>query len=358
MNDRLTFVVPGDPGQRTGGYLYDARIVDELRGLGWQVEVVGLEGRFPDADETARGAMAQVLAGLSDGARVVVDGLALGGVPDAVAAHAGRLDLTAVVHHPLADETGLGPTLGRRLLESEARALAACNRVIVTSPFTARRLGELGLDARPPAVVEPGVEPAAPAGAAVERIAGREPAGPERLLCVASLTPRKGQDILVQALADLADRDWHCVLVGSTRRDAAFAARVRRAIDEAGLGARIECVGECGGQALSAQYQRAGLCLLPSHYEGYGMVVAEALARGLPMITTTGGALADTAPDDCCLKCAPGDVEEFRAALQRWFDDGGLRQRLTRAAAARRDALRDWRAAGSAFAAALREAPA
>ncbi|WP_376690658.1 glycosyltransferase family 4 protein [Wenzhouxiangella sp. EGI_FJ10409] len=358
MSDRLMVIVPGDPGQRTGGYLYDARIVDALRALGWSVEVIGLEGRFPDADETARRAMGRALAAAADGQAVVIDGLALGGAPEAVSAEARRLDLTALVHHPLADETGLSPALRERLLESEARALATCRRVIVTSPFTARRLGELGLDARRPAVVEPGVEPASLAGPVADRLAGREPGGRETLLCVASLTPRKGQDMLVQALAALADRDWHCVLVGSTRRDAEFAGRVGRAIDGAGLGARIECVGECGERALSAEYHRAGLCLLPSHYEGYGMVVSEALARGLPMITTTGGALADTAPADCCLRCAPGDVEGFRAALQSWFDDGGLRQRLTRAAVARRNGLRDWPAAGSAFSAALREAPA
>jgi glycosyltransferase involved in cell wall biosynthesis len=88
------------------------------------------------------------------------------------------------------------------------------------------------------------------------------------------------------------------------------------------------------------------------------MVVAEALARGLPLISTTGGALADTAPADCCLRCAPGDVEGFRSALQRWFDDGALRHRLVRAAVGRRNGLRDWPAAGSAFSAALREVPA
>lgn len=353
MTEALALIVPGDPAQRTGGYIYDARIVQQLRGIGWEVEVIGLQGRFPDADARAAGSMADALSSLRDGARVVIDGLALGGLPDAVAPHRYRLDITALVHHPLADETGLDEGLRTRLLEREARALAACRRIIVTSAFTARRLRELGLDTRPAAVVEPGVVPTDAAGPTLARLEGAEPAGQERLLCVASLTPRKGQDVLVAALSELADRDWHCVLAGSTARDPEFAACVVEAIDEAGLNERIECIGECDQDVLDDQYSRAGLCLLPSHYEGYGMVVTEALARGLPLITTTGGALAETAPGDCCLRVEPGDVAGLRGALAEWLDDAGLRRRLTRAAFEQRSRLRDWRDAAQAFAAAL-----
>ncbi|RFF27502.1 glycosyltransferase [Wenzhouxiangella sp. 15181] len=346
-------IVPGDPAQRTGGYLYDQHIVRQLRDLGWSVEVIGLEGRFPDADDLAARAMHRALSGLPDGAAVVIDGLALGGLPDAVAAHAGRLDISALVHHPLADETGLDAGVRDRLLARETRSLEACRRVIVTSPFTARRLRELGLDPRTPRVVEPGVDKAETAEPVAERLQGREPKGPERLLCVASLTPRKGQDVLVRALAQLTERDWHCILAGSDTRDAGFAGRVADLIREAGLIDGIDCIGECDENALEAEYRRAGLCLLPSHYEGYGMVVGEALARGLPMITTTGGALAQTAPDDCCLRVEPADADALRDALAQWLDDAGLRRRLTGNAVARREHLRSWSQAGREFAAAL-----
>lgn len=353
MSQHLYMIVPGEPGQRTGGYLYDAHMVCQLRELGWIVDVIGLEGRFPDADDLAGRAMHRALSKLPDGTRVVIDGLALGGLPDAVAAHAGRLDITALVHHPLADETGLDAAVRERLLTRETRALAACRRVIVTSPFTARRLRELGLDQRTPRVVEPGVKGAELADAVAARLQGREPEAPERLLCVASLTPRKGQDVLVRALAQLAERDWHCILAGSSTRDAGFAEHVACLIREAGLADRIDCIGECEQDALDAEYRRASLSLLPSHYEGYGMVVSEALARGLPMITTTGGALAQTAPEDCCLRVEPGNVDALAEALARWFDDVALRRRLTRSAVERRENLRSWPEAGRAFAAAL-----
>lgn len=352
----LTLIVPGDPDQRTGGYLYDARIVRELRGLGWRVEVVGLDGRFPDADEVAARSMAATLARCPDGQPVVIDGLALGGLPDTVAAHAERLVIQALVHHPLADETGLDAAESARFLELERRALAVCRRVIVTSPFTAKRLGSLGLGESAPSVVEPGVDPGAPAEIVAPRLAGREPSGGERLLCVASLTPRKGQDVLVRALAGLADREWRCVMAGSGQRDAAFTQRVAAIVDESGLDGRVEFVGECDAAALDAEYRRATVCVLASHYEGYGMVVAESLARGLPMITTTGGALAETAPEDCCLKVAPGDVEGLREALRAWFDDADLRRRLTQHASVRREGVRRWSEAGRDFAAALTEA--
>lgn len=353
MSQRLTLIVPGDPGQLTGGYLYDARISDALRGSGWTVEVVGLDGAFPEADAEAHSAMNAALAEVGDGERVVIDGLALGGVPNAVTPHADRLDLTGLVHHPLADETGLPEHHRQQLLDSERRALGLCRRVIVTSPFTADRLAALGLFEGLITVVEPGVTPAEPAPKVLERSQGRAPGGPVRLLCVASLTPRKGQDLLVEALSGLADRRWTCVLAGSPDRDPAFAARVATSIDDAGLAPRIRLAGECDARQLATEYHHADVCVLPSHYEGYGMVVSEALARGLPVITTTGGALAHTAPDDCCLKVAPGNVDALRGAIEAWLDDVDLRQSLSAASMARRETLRGWTQAGQDFERAL-----
>jgi glycosyltransferase involved in cell wall biosynthesis len=346
-------IVPGEPGQRTGGYLYDAHLVAQLRWLGREVTVVGLDGCFPDGDHTAQAAMRDTLQRLPDGSIVIIDGLALGGVPGPVEEQAARLELVALVHHPLADETGLDAGRRRRLLALERRSLAACRRVVVTSVFTSHRLVDLGLVRSTPVVVEPGVKQAPLARTVSERLDGREPGPGAPMLCVASLTPRKGQDVLVEALAGLGDRDWSCVLAGSTARDPGFADRVRTLIERFGLADRVRVPGECDQQTLEAAYRRAAVSVLPSHYEGYGMVVSEALARGLPLITTTGGALTQTAPDDCCLKVPPGDVGALRAALARWLDDAALRQRLTAAAVDRRARLRRWSDVGREFDAAL-----
>ena len=350
MSQRFTLLVAGDPTQRTGGYLYDAHIVSVLGDLGWQIDVVGLAGRFPDADAEAAAALSQALASLPDQAAVVIDGLAMGALPEVVARHAQRLDITALLHHPLGDESGLNEDDQQRFHRSELSALAHVARIIVTSHFTARRLPELAVHYGLPlntnvTVVEPGVTkaPISPAAA---------PGEPLRLLCVATLTPRKGQDVLVQALAGVAGDHWFCDCYGGAR-DPEFTQRVEQLIELNGLQASVRLHGECSGEALEAAYRSAHALVLPSWYEGYGMVVSEALAHGLPVITTTGGALRDTLPEGAGLSVEPGDSEALQDALSRFCHDGQLRQRLRQGAALARNALSDWQAAGDKFAAAL-----
>ena len=344
MTHRLDFIVPGDPAQHTGGYLYDAHIVTELRRLGWTVAVHGLLGRFPEADATARDALERTLATLPSGRLVVVDGLALGGLPEVAIRHGCRLRLVALVHHPLADERGLSLARRHCLLASERAALAAVGRVITTSPWTARRLADFGLQPSRVRTVEPGVTPLALARADGE---------PPRLLCVGTVSPRKGQDLLVRALARLRDTPWHCDCIGSSTRDPDFAGAVAGLIHEAGLDDRIQLHGECDDAHLRAAYAGADLFVLPSHYEGYGMVVTEAIAAGLPVLTTTGGALSETLPPGAGIAVPPDDVDALTEALAALIGDRARRHALREGARKARAALRDWPQAGAEFAAAL-----
>jgi glycosyltransferase involved in cell wall biosynthesis len=345
----LTLIVAGDPDQLTGGYVYDARIVAALRARGRAVEVVGLEGRFPEPDDLARQSMARALSSLPDGAHVVIDGLAMGGLPEVIAPHADRLVIIALVHHPLADETGLDEATRRHLLDSETRALALARRVIVTSRWTARGLDRFGVPAARLFVVEPGVEPAPLAASALDL----EPPGPRRLLCVATLIPRKGHDVLLEALAGLKERDWTLEAIGSHERDPDHATRLLVTAQRYGLEERILWGGERDAAGLAAAYHRAELFVLPSRYEGYGMVVTEALSRGLPVITTTGGALVDTLPPTAGLAVTPDDAAALEDALAAWLDDPELRRRLRRGAREVRHGLGDWLQAGDRFLAAL-----
>ncbi|MYL22469.1 glycosyltransferase [Halomonas alkaliantarctica] len=346
MSERLCVIVAGDPNQRTGGYLYDAHIAQALREAGWQVDVVGLEGRFPDADTTARQALNAALAAQPDDSRVVIDGLAMGALPEVVAQHHQRLDITALVHHPLGDEQGLSPARQRQFHHNEVAALATVARIIVTSPFTKRRLATLAVDRAVTlpeiGVVEPGVAPAP--------LSEPNDGATVRFLCVATLVPRKGQDLLAQALAPLSHLEWRCDCYGSTERDPAFAQRVTMLIGEQGLEGRLNLHGECDDAALEAAYQRADALVLPAWYEGYGMVITEALARGLPVITTTGGALSDTLPDAAGMKVPPGDVNALSAALERFLTDPALRAKLRQGASTAREHLNDWQSAGEQFA--------
>lgn len=355
---RLTLIVPGDPGQPTGGYRYDARVATELRGLGMEIDVIGLAGRFPDPDEQARKELDTALRALPDGHVAVIDGLALGGLPEIAHRHAGRLVLIGLIHHPLADETGMAPDLRQRFLASEAKALAACRRIVTTSEFTARRIAELGLASSEAQrdrirVVPPGVDEAAPRRSHGSSI--------QRLLCVGSLVPRKGQDLLVDALAGLDDQPWRLQLVGDPDRDSDFSGRLRASIEGKNLADRIELCGVQDSETLDSTYRHADLLVIPSHYEGYGMVVTEALARALPMIATTGGALIDTVPPAAALRVPPGDPDALASALRRWFGDPELRAEKHAGAARIRSSLTDWTTTGRRFAEALSfdiEAPA
>ncbi|MFP4643675.1 MAG: glycosyltransferase family 4 protein [Spirochaetales bacterium] len=362
-NDRLqggpvtrhfTLLVAGSPDQRTGGYLYDAQIVAHLREQNWEVDVIGLEGRFPDADERARAALEEALSRLPEQSDVVVDGLAMGALPELIERYSDKRRITALVHHPLCDERGLEVHDQERLHRLEIRALAAVGQIIVTSAFTRRRLNTLskalGVSLPPVHVVEPGVKQPV---AVTQRASNAE----VNLLCIGTLTPRKGQDLLVEALARLTHLDWRCICYGSRIRNSDFAARVSALIEERGLDDRVILGGECDDTQLEAAYHQADVLVLPSWYEGYGMVVTEAIAHGVPVITTTGGALADTLPQRAGIAVSPGDIDALSQALERVIVDSDLRRQLQRGADDARRRLPGWREAARAFGQAL-QAPA
>lgn len=345
----LDFFLPGDPMTRTGGYEYDRRIVAGLRALGWNVRVHALGGAYPAPSAAQRAEAARRFAAIGDGARVLVDGLAFGALPEVAVAEAARLRLVALVHHPLAEETGLTAAEAGRLAASERAALGAARRVVATSAPTAAALARYGVEPRRCVVVEPGTDPA-------PRARGSGAAIPV-LLAVATLTPRKGHALLIEALAGLRDRAWRLECVGSDQRDAATAAALRARADALGLSDRIDFRGETGPEALAAAYDRADLFVSPSLYEGYGMALAEALARGLPVVATRTGAAAALVGEDAGLLVPPGDGAALRGALARLFDDRDRLRACAAGAARVRARLPRWEQACAALARALEALP-
>ena len=339
------FVVPGSLSTRTGGYIYDRRIIEGLRALGGTVTLISLPGTYPFLDEADIAKAHDAFVAIPNGAAVVVDGLAFGALPHIAEQHAGRLQLVALVHHPLADETGLSSQVAARLFASEERALRSARRVIVTSEYTARRLDTFAVSPDAIAVCVPGVDPAPLArGSGSDHVV---------LLCPASLTPRKGHAILFAALADLHDLDWRLLCAGNTGLDPMHRDKLAALRLELGLAERIEMCGEADEAELASLYDGADLLVLASHYEGYGMVISEALARGLPMVTTTGGALSDTVPSSAALRVPPGDAAAFREALRSAISDPNLRGQLAVGARAARAGLLDWNESARGFARAL-----
>ena len=330
----LVLVVPGQLHTRTGGYEYDRRIVDGLRDDGWWVDVRELSGSYPTPTPAERDQAARVLGNLPPRSIVVVDGLALGALPAEIERVSSRLRLVALVHHPLAFETGLVDALRRELEVSEQRALTFVRRVIVTSHATAAALEAYAVPADRVHVVEPGTDPAPQA---------RGSGGADvQLLCVATLIARKGHDLLLEALAAMPERNWRLRCVGSDR-DSAVSRRLRDLVRQLNLAERVTFEGEADATAIGRYYEAADVFVLPTRYEGYGMAVAEALARGLPIVSTRTGAIPEIVPDHAGLLVPPGDVPALTVALSSVLGDASLRRRLADGARLARARLPTWR---------------
>ena len=155
--------------------------------------------------------------------------------------------------------------------------------------------------------------------------------------------------MLLTALGTLLHHDWTLTLAGGAR-DKATADLVEKLIQDKSLSDRITLLGEVDAEALAALYDRADLFALASHYEGYGMVFAEALARGLPVLSTTGGAIPTTVPGDAGLLVPPGDADAFAQALEKLMADTNLRQSLRQGALKARTTLPHWPDQARAFA--------
>jgi glycosyltransferase involved in cell wall biosynthesis len=355
----LQFIIPGSLSQATGGYHYDRRLIAGLGVLGWRVEVRSLDAGFPFPDRRALMDANEVLASIPDDELAVVDGLALGAMPEVLANHASRLRLIALIHHPLALESGLSPAVADQLRRSEEAALRCVRHVIVTSAFTREALVPYGVDRSRVSVVEPGtdvgVAPASALRARARPARGGEPTRHDgtQLLCVATITARKGHDVLIEALASLRHFGWRLVCVGSTTRSSATVEALHRQIAAAGLGDRVSVVGELDPSALEQSFAAADLFVLPTLYEGYGMVVAEALAHGLPVIATRTGAIADLVLPDAGYVVKPGDPKELCEALSRVLTDEAVYTSFAEGAYSARERLPTWAAASERAAAVL-----
>ena len=336
---RVHVIVPegfDDPGQPTGGNIYDRRVCAGLAEAGWEVLVATVAGAWPIPGSGARADLARVVSAIPDGETVLIDGLIASSAAAQLLPHTGRIRMTVLLHMPLA--TAIDTHHDASAERSERAVLRAAAGVIVTSEWTRRQiLTRYAIPARRVHVARPGTD----------RVAA--PPRPVRghLICVGVLSRHKGQDLLIEALADLADRDWHCVLAGSLDRDPDFVEHLQTRITRLGYDHRVRLSGVLIGAALSHAYTTADLLVAPSRSETFGMTVTEALAHGLPVIAAAVGGLPEafgsaadgTGPGQLI---PPGDPAALAAALRDWLGDEGHRYRLRAAARQRQSTLRGW----------------
>lgn len=299
------FAIPGDHRQKTGGFIYERRLLEGLQASGRPVRHIVLPAESAAAEQSpeVRAEVARLLS-LPPDLPLILDGLVFAAMPTEAL---GRLacPVVAMLHHPMGMEDGLAPALSRRLLAQEAANLAHAAQVVVTSEHTRQTYIRLGADPARITVALPGYDG--------PRNLPRVEAGP-RILSVGLLARRKGHDVLIRALAQVADLDWTARIVGKTH-DPAVAADLAALIAGLGLAGRIELAGEISDEALSEAYRSARIFALATRYEGYGMALAEALCHGLPIVTCDTGAVPDTVGDTALL-APPGNAEAFAAHLR------------------------------------------
>ncbi|MGR6431717.1 glycosyltransferase family 4 protein [Rhizobium sp. PAMB 3174] len=332
MSRTLVFAYPGDLQLKTGGYGYDREMIAGLQALGWSVTLLALGEGFPSPSPEAKSEAESRLSSLDDGALVLIDGLAFGVLDEWAERETGRLNIVALVHHPLALESGIDAQTQARLHESERRALSFVRHVVVTSNGTARELvANFGVEPERITVAPPGTRPATIASGNGE---------PPHIVCVGTLTPRKAHDVLIDALKRVEDLPWWATIAGNKTLHPKTADALAAQIERLGLLDRVSLVGE--RDDIRQLMATGDIFALASRYEGYGMVFAEALSQGLPIVACRAGAIPEVVPEEAGFLTSADDVEAFAGSLRTLLSDGALRRRMADAAWRTGEKLPDW----------------
>lgn len=316
------FAIPGDITTVTGGYIYERRLLDELRALGRDVAHVQLGASFPDpTPDDMVDAVAQLEA-LDPSRALILDGLVYGSIATKGLARV-KPPIVAMIHHPLAFEIGLDSAQRDHLFRTEKANLALAQQVLVPSPHTAQILRkDYGVPGDKITIAQPGTD---------VKGGTPSPVDPPLILSVGLQHPRKGHDVLLQALAELRDLPWRAAIVGGVH-DVEHAALLARMVEDLDLSEKVTLMGRVPQDVLDGLYATASIFALATRYEGYGMVFDEALAWGLPIIACDTGAVPDTVPKGAGSLVAPDSLGELSGALARVLTDTALRGRMARVA--------------------------
>jgi glycosyltransferase involved in cell wall biosynthesis len=345
---RVAFVTVGDTRRLTGGYLYNARVLAALRERGVAVEEIVPCGASPEQQEEEAPRLGPLLE-LRRLDVVVVDALAR--IVCAPWLDCWREEIPVVVMvHELPSIAAPEEETGKEREREEP--LLRADRLISVSEHGARVLEYRGVPAIRIRVVPPGFDRLPMTGA--------KPSVADdtlRALCVAQWIPRKGILDLVRAWTLHERPGVSLELVGETDADAAYAASVNAAI-AAAPGASIMVSGVVDDATLGAAYAAVDLFVLPSRYEGYGVVYAEALAYGLPVVACDAGPVPGLVGGEAALLVPPDDIEALSGALDLLLKDAALRSRMSAAARRRAEELPRWGDTTAGFLRVLKEAVA
>jgi glycosyltransferase involved in cell wall biosynthesis len=329
---RAAFVVPGDINTLTGGYIYDRTVFDGLRTLGVDMTLVELGTSFPNPSDEDLAQAAQKLAAIEADRPMIFDGLAFGAIDQAILGLV-KPPIVAMIHHPLALESGISLDERNLLFENERRNLRHAAHIVVPSPHTAQTLmQDYGVDESQITIARPGTHPVSETA---------QPADPPMILAVGIQVPRKGHDVLLKALSQMKHLEWQAVIAGGIHNDA-YAQDLIALLDECGVKDRVRFVGRVPKADLGTLYAQARIFALATRYEGYGIVFDEAMVHGLPIVTCRVGAVPDTVDPNAGILVEPDDPDAFAAALIEVLENAPLRDRMAKASASAGAALPTW----------------
>lgn len=345
---RILFVIPGDINLPTGGYRYDKEIINAWKGSGIDVELVSLQGNYPFPNERDKAKALDTIKDFPDADIAVVDGLLGGASPEFINALSKIIPVTALIHHPLCLENGLDEENATALKASEQKGLEYISQIITTSPATTKTVAKLfGFDDDKIHTVLPGVKRTQTSQGSENQTV--------HLLCVGSVIERKGHKILLQALNSLKHLDWRLDCYGSTEFDKELFDQIQDIIKTENLSKKVEFHGAVSDEKLEASYTISDIFVLPSLFEGYGMVYAEAIVRGLPVIATTAGAIPDTVPETCGILVEPNNSKMLAQALEKLISNEELRNKFRQNAIAAEPTFPTWQSSATQFAEILKD---
>jgi glycosyltransferase involved in cell wall biosynthesis len=334
MPSEAAFVIPGDLNTRTGGYIYERRLLESLPEVGQPTRLIPALPSWPFPTPQAEADLAAKLAALPDGMPLILDGLVHASMDTRVLAGLNRRSV-AMLHHPAGLEAGLAPNVAQALIDRETANLRHVSHVVVPSPHTRDILvAQFGVTPDRISIALPGFDRPAP-------LPPQPKSTPPLILSVGIICARKGHDVLLDALAQIAHLDWRAVIVGLTHdEDVRLALLAQRAA--LGLDTRVMFTGVIPADELDHLYRTATLFALATRYEGYGMALSEAQLYGLPLVSCAVGAVPQTVPAGTGLLTAPDDPDAFAGAIASILTDADQRATLGAKSAAVGAALPTW----------------
>lgn len=331
----VALVIYGSLDTVSGGYLYDRELVGHLRARGVAVDVVSLPWRDYAAHLGDNADVDALIARIGHPALVLQDEL---NHPSLIAVNrrlCGRMPIVSIVHHLRCSERHPAE-LERMHMLVERAYLRTCDAFVFNSETTRASVEALLGGSRPHVVAYPagdrfGAQPAA----------ARALGSPPVALFVGNVIERKGLLTVIHALSDAPG--WHLRIAGREFAEPEYTALARARIDALGLAGRVTWLGALDDGALAAEYARADALVVPSQYEGFGIVYLEAMGFGLPVIASRGGAAGEIVSDgDNGWLVAPDDPSAVAAGL-RALTQPDVYARMCAAARARFDMHPRWR---------------